>query len=205
MLTHILLGVMHFWEIKGDFYHLQAASQCPSQYSTPHNTAGKYHFETLHHSVQRIQLSHSEWLSSTFFLQTSCQFQNVNKCLIPTNMTKAIRNMSRGKVPSLHIRRWRINNVVLILNLSQSNKIGRNFVNLLVLMPSFMDDYRANGDFWGRSKGRSEEEEDWIEERKNKFFGRIEGDWRKRNKWYLLNKEMWKKVSLKRKRTGRTR
>ena len=160
----------------------------------------KHRGETLHHSVQRIQLSHSEWLSST-----SCQFQNVNKCLIPTNMTKAIRNMSRGKVPSLHIRRWRINNVVLILNLSQSNKIGRNFVNLLVLMPSFMDDYRANGDFWGRSKGRSEEEEYWIEERKNKFFGRIEGDWRKRNKWYLLNKEMRKKVSLKRKRTGRTR
>ena len=22
MLTHILLGIMHFWEIKGDFYHL---------------------------------------------------------------------------------------------------------------------------------------------------------------------------------------
>ena len=205
MLTHILLGVMHFWEIKGDFYHLQAASQCPSQYSTPHNTAGKYHFETLHHSVQRIQLSHSEWLSST-----SCQFQNVNKCLIPTNMTKAIRNMSRGKVPSLlaslHIRRWRINNVVLILNLSQdssqSNIIGRNFVNLLVLMPSFMDDYRENGDFWGRSKGRSEEEEYWIEERKNKFFGRRR---LKKEKRVLLNKEMWKKVSLKRKRTGRTR
>jgi len=38
------------------------------------------------------------------------------------------------------------------LNPLSPNRFGRNFGNLLVLMRSFMDNYRANGGFGGQSK-----------------------------------------------------